>query len=83
MGALSFFYFYTPGIYRSCQSRRRRIAGLLPSYKRFKDLKRQIWRLMDLNTEDFHLFVAVKGMAEADSRRLLLPQFSHFWKMTA
>ncbi len=63
---------------RVCKPRQRRIACLLPSYKRFKDLQRQIWCLMDQDTADFHLFVAVKGMAEADFQRLLLPQFSHF-----
>lgn len=61
-----------------CKPRQCRIACLLPSYKRFKDLQRQIWCLMDQDTADFHLFVAVKGMAEADFQRLLLPQFSHF-----
>ena len=63
---------------RVCKPQQRRIACLLPSYKRFKDLQRQMWCLMDQDETDFHLFVAVKGMAEADFHRLLLPQFSHF-----
>lgn len=55
-----------------------RIAGLLSSYKRFKDLQRQIWCMMDQDYADFHLFVAAKGICESDFHTLIEPQFRHF-----
>lgn len=69
--------FFVQG-HRSLKPRSYRIAGLLSSYKRLKDLQRQIWCMMDQDYPNFHLFVAVKGVSEADFRRVLLPQFRHF-----
>lgn len=58
--------------------RRHRIAGLLSSYKRLKELQRQIGCMMAQDDEDFHLFVAIKGISERDYHRIIEPQFRHF-----
>lgn len=63
---------------RTHEPRSFRIAGLLSSYKRIKELQRQIWCMMDQDYADFHLFVAIKGISEFDFRRVLEPQFRHF-----
>lgn len=63
---------------RTHEPRSFRIAGLLSSYKRLKELQRQIGCMMDQNYADFHLFVAIKGISEFDFRRILEPQFQHF-----
>lgn len=57
---------------------RMRIAGMLSSYKRLKELQRQIWCMMAQDYEDFHLFVAIKGVSEYDYHRIIEPQFRHF-----
>ena len=58
-----------------------RIAGMLSSYKRLKELQRQIGCMMDQTYDDFHLFVAIKGISEFDFHRILEPQFQHFVDM--
>lgn len=55
-----------------------RIACLLSSYKRLKELQRQIYCFMDQSYKNFHLFVAVKGVSEHDVVDILMPTFSHF-----
>ncbi len=55
------------------------IALLLSSYKRYTDLQRQIWCIMDQDTpHPYHLFVAAKGIPESLFHSHLYPQFAHF-----
>ena len=61
-----------------CAPHRFRIAGLLSSYKRFKELQRQIGCMMIQDYAEFHLFVAIKGISEFDFLRIIEPQFRHF-----
>lgn len=63
------------------QSQPYKIAVILSSYKRFNELQRQIWCMMDQDYPHlYHLFVAVKGMSENTFRKHLYPQFEHFIK---
>lgn len=56
-----------------------KIAVLLSSYKRYNELQRQIWCMMDQDyAHDYHLFVAAKGLSEACFNQYLYPQFQHF-----
>lgn len=59
-------------------ARERRIALCVSSYKRFEDLTRQIYALMNQSYGNFHLFVAAKGCSEHLFRTVLLPQFREF-----
>ena len=61
-----------------CSPHRFRIAGLLSSYKRLKELQRQIGCMMVQDYAEFHLFVAIKGISEFDFLRIIEPQFRHF-----
>lgn len=65
---------------RTPLSKNRRIAVVLPSYKRLPDLQRQIWCMMDQSYTNMHLFVAVKGIPEGVWRKAVLPLFEHFIK---
>lgn len=56
----------------------KRFALLLSSYKRYKDMQRQIYAMMDQSYKNLTLFVAAKGIAEADIKERLLPLFQHF-----
>lgn len=56
----------------------RHIAACLSSYKRFSDLQRQIYSMMDQSYPHLHLFVAAKGVTEHVFRTILLTQFKSF-----
>lgn len=58
--------------------RKRRMALCLASYKRPEDLQRQIYALMDQSYDNFHLFVAVKGIPDFFVNTFIIPQFQHF-----
>lgn len=58
--------------------RERKMALCLSSYKRFEDLQRQIYSMMDQSYPHFHLFVAVKGLSEYIFMSILMPQFQGF-----
>lgn len=56
----------------------KRFALLLSSYRRYKDMQRQIYAMMDQSYKNLTLFVAAKGIAEADVNERLIPLFQHF-----
>lgn len=58
--------------------RYRRMALCLASYKRPEDLQRQIYAMMNQSYDNFHLFVAVKGIPEFFINTFIIPQFQHF-----
>lgn len=58
--------------------RQRKIALCMSSYKRFEDLQRQIYSMMQQSYENCHLFVAVKGISEPIFQSILCPQFQQF-----
>lgn len=58
--------------------RKRRMALCLSSYKRPEDLERQIYAMMDQSYDNFHLFVAVKGIPEFFVNTFITPLFRHF-----
>lgn len=58
--------------------RQRKIALCLSSYKRFEDLQRQIYSMMQQSYENYHLFVAVKGISEPIFQSILCPEFKKF-----
>lgn len=55
----------------------RRMALCLASYKRPEDLQRQIYTMLDQSYDDFHIFVALKGIPEYYAKTFILPQFQH------
>lgn len=55
--------------------RERRMALCLSSYKRFEELQRQIYSMMHQSYDNFHLFVAVKGISTYIFESILVPQF--------
>lgn len=59
-------------------ARNRRMALCLASYKRPEDLQRQIFSMMNQSYDNFHLFVAVKGIPEFFVNTFIIPQFQHF-----
>ncbi|MDH3067603.1 glycosyltransferase family A protein [Akkermansia sp. N21169] len=58
----------------------KKIAVCLPSYKRLESLERQIFSFMHQTyaSEDYHVFVAVKGVTEYVFNKMLVPRFRHF-----
>ncbi len=58
--------------------RQHRIAVCLASYKRYEDLQRQIYCIMTQSYENYHLFVAVKGISEWAYINTVLPNFRHW-----
>ncbi len=56
-----------------------KIGLLLSSYKRYSELQRQIWCMMDQDyPHSYHLFVAVKGIGAKAFAEQLIPQFQHY-----
>lgn len=55
-----------------------KMALMLSSYKRLSDLQRQIYCMLDQSYQNFHLFVAVKGIATHIFKLILLPQFKKY-----
>lgn len=57
-----------------------RIACLLASYKRPRELQRQIYTMMNQTYTNFHLFVSAKGIIESVAEVMLYRPFDKFIK---
>lgn len=59
---------------------RKKLAVLMTSYKRPKDLLRQVLSMFNQTYTDFKMYVAVKGMTEPEFRLLVVPHLFKFIK---
>lgn len=58
--------------------RTRKMALCLSSYRRPEDLQRQMFTMLNQSYENFHLFVAVKGIPEFFVNTFITPLFQNF-----
>lgn len=55
-----------------------RFACCLSTYKRFDNMQLQIYQMLHQNYDNFHVFVACKGISEYNFEKFIKPQFKKY-----